>query len=332
MMIPNPLLFRRTGLLAASLCTAAAVIAPLPAGAQAFPAKPIHMVVPYPPGGVDAFARVMTPKMEELLGQSIIVDNRGGANGTIGASLVAREQPDGYTVLFAASSTIIGAPKMMKSVPFDPVKDFSPVSELYSNLRIITVHESVPIKSLRELIDYAKRNPGKLSFGSSGIGSTFHLDGEILKAAAGIDIVHVPYKGTGPMLTDLAAGRVEIGIGATSSFEQYIRSGKMRPIAMFEKKRYAKYPNVPTVAEILPGTQKSPSWIALMAPAGVPRPIVQRLNAAAVAAMQAPTAKAYFDKTGTDIIGSTPEELAKTIREDLVRMENLLKRLGIQPE
>ena len=292
----------------------------------------MRVIVPYPPGGVDAGIRVMAPRMNELLGQPLVIENRGGANGVIGAELVARSPADGYTLLFATSSTMVGAVKTMKDVSWDPIKDFTPVSWLYDNLRIITVHSSLPVKSLRELIDYAKKNPGRLSYGSSGIGSAFHLDGEILKMAAGVDIVHVPYKGTGPMLTDMAAGRVQVGVGSISSIEPYIQSGKLRLIAFMERQRSPHYPDVPTVEEVLPGTRKAPSWIALFAPAGLPRPVLARVRDAAVASMDSPEAKAYFDKTGSAVHGSTSEELGTMLAEDLERMARLVTQLGLKQQ
>ena len=300
--------------------------------AQGLGTKPIRMVVPYPPGGIDSQARVMMPKMQALLGQPIVLDNRGGANGIIGAELVARSAPDGNTLLFVAASTMIGAAKTMKDVTWDTVKDFATISDLLNIPRPITVHASLPIYSLRELIDYAKRNPGKLSFGSSGIGSSFHFDGEILNAAAGTDIVHVPYKGTGPMVIDMASGRVEVGIGAISSIEPLIKSGKVRLLAFMERARNPSYPTVPTVAEILPGTYKSPSWIGLMAPAGLPRPVLQRVHAAAVASLHSPEANDYFAKNYIEAHGSSPEEFADLIKDDLVRMQKLLDRLGMKPQ
>ncbi len=301
------------------------------ASAQAQTAKPIRLVVPYPPGGLDAAARTMIPKMQAMLGAPIVLDNRGGANGIIGTELVARAAPDGNTLLFPASSTIIGAPKMTKDVPWDPIRDFTPVSYLFDIPRVVTVHASLPVSSLAELIEYARRNPGKLSYGSSGIGSSFHLDGEILNMAARTDIVHVPYKGTGPMLIDMVSGRIEVGIGAVSSIEPYIKSGKLKLLAFMEPKRNAHYPSVPTVAEILPGTYKSPSWIGLMAPAGLPAPLLQRIHAATVAALHSPEAEDYFNRATIDVHGSAPQELADMIKRDLVRMGELLDRLGIKP-
>jgi tripartite-type tricarboxylate transporter receptor subunit TctC len=304
---------------------------PLAAWPQAYPSKPIRMIVPYPPGGVDAGTRVMAPRMGELLGQPIVIENRGGANGVIGAELVARSPADGYTLLFPTSSTMVGAVKTMKEVPWDPLKDFTSISFLYDNLRIITVHASLPVNSLRDLIDYAKKNPGKLSYGSSGIGSAFHLDGEVFKAAAGIDILHVPYKGTGPMLTDMAAGRVEVGVGSISSIEPHIKSGKLKLLAFMEKKRAARYPDVPTVSETLPGTSKIATWIGMMGPAGLPRPVLMRIHSAAVGSMQSPEAKAYFVQTGAEVVGSSPEELAELIRDSLEQLGKLLDRMNLKP-
>ena len=317
-----------------TMALGAAVIAAfsLNVAAQSYPEKPIRLVVPYPPGGIDPYARVMMPKMVESLGQQIILENRPGANGLIGTENVVRSPADGYTILFATTSTLVGGYLMLKSVTWDPTKDLTAIISLFESLRTITVPASLPIRSVKELIDYAKRNPGKLSFGSSGIGSAFHLDGEILKEAAGIDIVHVPYKGSAPLATDVGAGRIEIGVMSYNNVIPYIRSGKLRLIAIMEKSRHSSLPDVPTVAETLPGVSRSPGWTGFLGPAGLPRPVVTRLFNAAKLAMESPEVRKFHEANQTVINVLTPEEMTVSLREGLGQVSALMKRINLQPE
>ena len=300
--------------------------------AQSYPEQPIRLVVPYPPGGIDPYARVLMPKMVELLGQQIILENRPGANGLIGTEIVARSPADGYTLLFATTSTLVGGYLMLKSVTWNPLKDLTPIISLFESMRTITVPASMPIRSIRELIEYCKQNPGKLSFGSSGIGSAFHLDGEIFKEAAGIDIVHIPYKGSAPLATDVAAGRIEIGVMSYNNVKPHIAAGKLRLIAIMEKNRSNTVPGIPTVAETLPGITRSPGWTGILGPAGMPRPIVNRLFAVAKAAMESPEVRIYHETNATEIAILTPEEMTETMRNGLAQVSGLMKRIGLQPE
>ena len=300
--------------------------------AQSYPDKPIRLIVPYPPGGIDPCARIMMPKMVEMLGQQIILENRPGANGLIGTEIVVRSPADGYTLLFATTSTLVGGYLMLKSVTWNPMKDLTPVISLFESMRTITVPASMPIRSMKELIDYCKQNPGKLSFGSSGVGSAFHLDGEILKEAAGIDIVHVPYKGSAPLATDVAAGRIEIGVMSYNNVKPHITAGKLRLIAIMEKSRSKIVPGVATVAETLPGVTRSPGWTGVLGPAGMPRPIVNRLFAAAKAAMETQEVRNYHETNATEIAILTPEEMTETMRSGLAQVSGLMKRINLQPE
>jgi len=315
------------------LIASLALVLPLaPATAQSFPEKPIRMIVPYPPGGIDPYARVMMPKMIENLGQQIILENRPGANGLIGTELVTKAPPDGYTILFATTSTLVGGYLMLKSVTWDPRKDLTPIISLFESLRTITVPAQMPIRSIKELIDYAKQNPGKLSFGSSGIGSAFHLDGEILKDAAGIDIVHVPYKGSGPLAMDVAVGRIEIGVMSYNNVIPHIKAGKLRLLAIMEKNRSASLPGVPTVAETLPGVSRSPGWTGFLGPAGMPRPVVTRLFNAAKYAMESPEVRAHHEKFQTVVNVLTPDEMGESLRAGLTQVSSLMKKINLQPE
>ena len=302
------------------------------AHAQAYPTKPIRMIVPYPPGGIDPYARVMMPAMNEFLGQPIVLENRPGANGIIGSEIVARSAPDGYTILFGTSSTLVGGIFLIKDVPFDPVKDLTPISNMFEPMQVLAAPASFAPNTVRELVDYAKRNPGKISYGSSGIGSIFHLNGELLKIVADIDMVHVPYKGTGPLATELLAGRVDLAFPALSNVRGFLASGKVKLLAVPETKRLAQLPEVPTVAETLPAFQKVPSWIAMFGPAGMPRPVVTRLHAAIVRGLSTPEARKYHEDNGSQIMATGPEQLAAALNIDLDRVGKLIKRLDIKPE
>ena len=322
---------RRRTLLAA-LVTAVLWGTPIFSGAQGYPVKPIRLVVPYPPGGIDPYARIMTPRMSEMLGQPIIVENRPGANGIIGTEYVVRSPADGYTLLFATTSTLVGGTLMLKAVTYDPLKDLTPIVALFESLRTITVSSALPIHSMRELIDYAKAHPGKLTFGSSGIGSAFHLDGEILKDAAGIDMLHVPFKGSAPMATAIAAGQIDVGVASLNNVIAAMTAGQVRLIAFMEKQRSPLYPDVPTVAETLPGTFKSVGWTGIFGPAGLPSEIVTRWNAAARTVMEAPEVRAFHEKNGTIVNVTSPQETGQSLREGLNTVAALMKKIHLEPQ
>jgi tripartite-type tricarboxylate transporter receptor subunit TctC len=302
------------------------------AHAQVYPSKPIRLVVPYPAGGVDTSARQMMAKMSEALGQPIVVENRPGANGFIGAQLVARAAPDGYTLLFPTSGTFSTGPFLVKTVPFDPVKDFTPITMAYAGMATVTVHAQVPVKSFAELVEYARKHPGKLTYASSGIGSIFHLLGEQLKQDAGLDILHVPYKGTGPAYVDLVAGRVDIGFPSIDLMRSHIKAGKVKVLAIAEAKRHSLAPELPTVAEVVPGFEKPPSWIGLFGPAGLPQPVHQRLVDTALAALNAPDVRSRLEEGGYVLIANRPDEVTAVMKRDLERAAKLVKSIGIQPE
>ncbi len=300
--------------------------------AQAYPAKPIRIVIPYPAGGIDPALRFMVPKMAEVLGQTPYVDNRPGANGLIGADFVSRAAPDGYTLLFVAPSTIISGVLLSKDFKLDPLKDLTPVSELFGTKKVLVTHPSLPAGSLRELVEYAKRNPGKISYGSGGIGGTFHMDTEQFKIVTGIDMVHVPYKGTGPYTADLLAGRVQFGIIPLSNVRQYIAAGKLRHQAMFEISRDTDYPGIPTIAEVYPSMARIGGWIGMFAPPGLPAPILRRVYEATDAAMKTPEMKTFQDQSGGFVTSSPPDVFVGTIKSDYDKMAELIKAIGLKPE
>ena len=301
--------------------------------AQVFPSKPIRMVVPFVPGGVDITARLLQPAMQEDLGQQIIIENRPGAGGVTGSIAVSRAAPDGYTLLMTASGTLISTPLMSKNPPFNPVTDFTPITVTFQAVSTLVVNSALPVNSVKELIDYARRNPGKLSFASPGIGTNQHMDGEVFKATAGIDIVHVPYKGFGPSIADLVAVHVELGFVTYANIRPHLASGKVRIIAVGDAKRYPRLPDVPTIAETLPSYVMIPGWSgALLGPPGLPHPIAARLNGAAVKAIHTPEVLAKLDEGGSLVIANSPEEFAALLKGDLERVGRIIKALGIHIE
>ncbi len=316
-----------TALLALSF----AALAPL-AHSQAYPVKPIRIVVPYPQGGLDPSIRVMTPRLSEQLGQAVVVDNRPGANGMIGAEIVARSAPDGYTLLYLAPSTMVSGVLLLKEAKIDPLKDFSPVLEFYRATRALAVPASLPVGNLRELVDYAKKYPGKISYGSGGIGSSFHLETEAFRLVAGIDMVHVPYKGTGPFTQDLVAGRVEFGIIPLQNLLPHVAAGKMRLLAVVHEKRDALAPEAPSVFEMFPNMVKVGGWVGMFAPAGLPRPVAQRIIDAVMVAFKAPEVRDFYVRQGLNITGTQTDQFGAMLKADLERTAQLIQSIGIKPE
>lgn len=295
-----------------------------PAGAQNFPTKSIRVVLPFAAGGpVDASIRGIAPKMGETLGQSVVVENRVGAGGTIGIAEVARAAPDGYTLLFTQSSLVV-APLLFKNPGFDAVRDFAPVAHLLSEPIAVMVNPNLGIASLAELIALAKREPGKLTSGSGGIGTAGHLLIEMLKTAAGVDIVHVPYKGVAQAMADFLSGRIQILPAAPTAIAPQVKAGKARVLALASPRRSALLPDVPTSAELgYPGIEAE-LWMGLLAPAGTPPAVVSLLNAAALKALSDPVnAKRYADQ-GIEMIGSTPEEFKRFISVENAKLRRVV--------
>ncbi len=302
------------------------------ATAQGFPSKPIRMIVPFPPGGVDTTGRLLAQKMTENLGQAVVLENRGGANGMIGSSEVARAAPDGYTMLMTTPSTHITAVFLSKNVPFDPVKDFTPICMAVEPVTVLVVNSGVKVTNLRALVDLARASPGKMSYASSGIGSAFHLMGELFKTTANLDILHVPYKGTGPMLSDVVAGRIDMAFVALNSALVQEKSGKLKILGVAEGTRYARMPDLPSASEIVPGFEKPPSWFGFFGPAVMPRPVVERLNAEIIKAVNAPDVRAKLDEGGFAIHNSTPEQFAAAMKKGFEQYGNAVRIAGVKPE
>ncbi len=303
------------------------------AAAQNYPNRPIRWIVTYPPGGpTDAVARAVGAKLTEAWGQQIVIDNRAGAAGIIGTDLAAKAVPDGYTLLFGTSAGLTINPALSSKLPYDPVRDFAPVSLLVLNPQILVLHNSVPANSVKELIAYAKSRPGQLNYASVGQGSPNHLGMELLKAMAGIDMVHVPYKGTGPAITDLLGGQVQLMFNSMPSVLPLVKSGKLKGIAVGSAQRSPAIPDIPTVAESgLPGFENV-TWYGMFAPAKTPRDIVVKLNREVVKILAQPEMAQRLANQGAEPRSSSPEELAKFMQVESVRWKKVIQAAGMKPE
>jgi tripartite-type tricarboxylate transporter receptor subunit TctC len=318
----------------ALLACAGALAAPGQASAQAWPTvKPITMVVPFPAGpALDLVARLVGQKLGESLGQTIVVENRTGANGTIGSNLVARATPDGYTILAATAGTHVTAVHLMKSLPYDPVKDFTPITAAVEPVTCLVVHSSVPVNSVPELIAYAKARPDELSFGSSGVGSVFHLMGEMFNQTAGVRIKHVPYRGVLPAMQDVIGGHIPMVFISVSNALAAASEGRVKILAILEPNRFSKLPNVPSMSEVLPAFRKPSSWFGFFGPSGLPAPIVARLNIEMAKALNAPDVVSKLDDNGMAVIGNKPDEFAALLKDGIERYGAIIKTAGIPPE
>ncbi len=301
--------------------------------AQAWPARPIRLMVPFPPGGsTDIVARIVAQKLSERLGQPIVIENRGGAGGTIGTALIAKSAPDGYNLAVASTSTHVVAPGVYAKLDYDPVKDFAPVGLMAVSPYLLAVTPSVPAKTLQELVALAKKQPGKLNYASAGVGSTTHLAMEMLKHASGTYMLHIPYNGNGPAGTALIGGQVEVLFGSLPSLLPHAKSGRARSLAVGTPKRSPSLPDVPTVAESgYPGFDAS-LWLAIMAPAGTPQPIIERLNKEIVALIATADTREAFDKAGTEPLTGTPADLAAMIRDGVPKYAQIIKTAGVKAE
>jgi tripartite-type tricarboxylate transporter receptor subunit TctC len=319
----------------AGLTCALAIACPAgSAAAQAWPtAKPITIVVPVPPGpAVDFVARLVAEKLRQSLSQTVVVENRGGASGSIASTMVARAAPDGYTLIAATSGTHVSPVHLMKNLPYDPIKDFTPIMAAAEPVTGLVVNAALPVKSVPELIAYAKANPGKLTYGSSGVGSVFHVMGELLNHSAGVETRHVPYRGVALAMQDVIAGHIPMMFISVSSAAGALQDGKARLLAVLEPKRYAKLPQVPSMSEFLPTFRKPSTWFGFLGPAKMPRELVARLNAEMVKAITAPDARAKLEGSDLTVIASTPEQFAKLLRDDIENFGAIVKAAGIKPQ
>jgi tripartite-type tricarboxylate transporter receptor subunit TctC len=302
---------------------------------QGFPAKPMRLVIPFPPGGVDTTVRPLLVTMEKELGQPLVMEYRSGAGGIVGLEYVARQPADGYTLLVTLANSWVVAPTVRRTTPFDPAKDFTAISLGYEPMGVIVAHPSFGPNDLRELVAWAKQNPGKGTWATSGTGSSWHINGELFKLRAGFDVVHAPYQGFGPMIPAILGGQVPLAMFAYSTINTLASSGKIKILGVTNANPMFKPlvpPGMQTLADLAPGLVTMPDWIGIAGPAGIPDPIVRRVNAAYVKALNEPDVKERFLRDKTVLVGSSPEHFAERVRSDLALVARSVKEARIPPQ
>jgi tripartite-type tricarboxylate transporter receptor subunit TctC len=316
-----------------AVAVAVLIVISTAAYAQNYPSKPIRYIVPFPPGGgQDLVVRALAPRMTEALGQPVLVDNRPGAATMVGAELAAKSPPDGYTVFNGSNTTLSINPNLYSKVPYDPIKDFAPVTYIASLPNLLVVHPSLPVRTVKELAALARVKPGQLNFGSSGTGTPAQLAGVMFGDAAGVKLVHVPYRGSSQALTALISGETQIMFSSITSTLPFVKSGRMRAIAVTGAKRSLAAPELPTVAESgFPGFE-AVTWYGLFVPAGTPAAIIARLNAEMVKILHAPDFRDWLVTQGADPVGGTPEELAAFVKSELNKYAKIVKASGMRPD
>jgi len=301
--------------------------------AQKYPTRPVRFVVPFAPGGsTDTLARTIGTRLADALGQQVVVDNRSGGNGNIGMEIVARSPADGHTIVLGYIANLAIAPSLYDKMPYDPVKDFAPITQPASSPNVLTAHPSVQAKSLKELIALAKANPAKLSFASTGVASVGHLTGELINSLAGVRMTHVPYKGSGQAVTDILGGHVQLMFSGFSSTLAHIKSGKLRALAVTGAKRSPALADVPTIAEQgFPGVEAT-AWYGVLAPAGTPKPVITRLHGDLVNILKQPDVVQRLDGLGFEIVASTPDQFGAYIRSEIKKWAKVVKASGARPD
>jgi tripartite-type tricarboxylate transporter receptor subunit TctC len=301
--------------------------------AAGYPERSIRIIVPYAPGGnIDITARTIAPGMSEALGQQVVIDNRGGAGGTLGTDIGAKAAPDGYTLTLGSTGTLSTAPPLYPRLGYDPVKDFAFTSLVNNVPLVLEEHPSIPARSVKEFIALAKSRPGKITMGSSGAGTTNHLSGELFQSATGTKFIHIPYKGSGPGLIDLMGGQIDIFFDQLSASIGYIQAGRLRALAVTTIKRASAMPELPTIAESgIPGFDSS-TWTAIIMPAATPQDVVLKVQAALVKTLKMKTTRDAFARLGAETLESTPEETARFVKEDLAKWTRVVREAGIKLE
>jgi tripartite-type tricarboxylate transporter receptor subunit TctC len=314
----------------AGLVSLALLAAPGATRSQAYPSKPIRVITQFAAGsGGDAAVRVAAAAMSEALGQPIVIENRAGAGGILAAEAVARSAPDGYTLL-ASTPAVHVMRVFIGKTSFDPVKDFQPVTQVTQSGALIIAHPSFPASTAKELIEHARRNPGKISFGTSGVGSEHHLSAEQMKMLAGIDMVHVPYKAGAQAMLDVVSGQLPVSFSISGPVFPLLKSGKLKVLAVVAEQRHPSLPQVQALAEVVPGFVPLKGWTGLFAPAGLPGPVLKRLSADTIKALSAPQVKAKMSEVGFDTVASTPEEFASVIKQQIALVDRILKAAKIK--
>jgi len=315
-----------------SILAAALAAATGTAMAQTYPVKPIRFIVPSTPGGsVDTLARTVGPRLADKWGQQVIVDNRSGAGGAIAGELVAKSPPDGYTLLVGTVASLATNVSLQKKLPYDPMKDFAPVTLIATQNLMLLVHPSLPVKSVKELTALAKKKPGSLSFSSAGNGTGGHLSGELYKMLAGIDLLHVPYKGVAPAMIDVVSGQVTMTFASILSGSQQVKAGRLRALAVTGARRSPAVAELPTMMEAGVAGYESATWYGIVAPAGTPADIVNRLSSEVVAILKGPEMNDRLSKEGADPVGNTPAEFARHIQTEIEKWRKVIRAAGIQP-
>ena len=314
--------------LAAAVLLAAAGSAP----AQSYPVKPVRIVVPYPPGGGnDIVVRAIGPRLAERLGQPVVIDNRGGATGIIGTETVAHSAPDGYTLLSHTNAGLVILPHLNPKLPYDPIRDFAPITLVASQPYVLVVHPRLPATTVAQLVALAKSRPGDLNYSTSGKGSSTHMASALFCRMAGVDMVHVPYKGSGPAVADLIAGQVQLRFSSIPPALPHVKSGRLRALAVSSAKRFSLLPDLPAVAETVPGFEVD-SWYGFLAPARTPAAILQKLNTEIAAALKDPEVKARLEASGAEAVGSSSARFGEVIRAELKRWAPIVRETGAVAE
>ncbi len=306
---------------------AACLLGADPVAAQKYPDRPIRLVVGFPPGGAaDILGRIAAQQLTDALGQQVVVDNRGGAGGLIATEIAAKGAPDGYTLLFTSIPHVIN-PHLYRKVNYDAIRDFTPVVQFVAVPLMMASHASLPASSVKELIAYARAHPGQINYASAGSGSSSHLAMELFKTMAGVNLVHIPYKGTGPLTTDLMSGQVKLTIASAVPLAPPVKAGRLRGLAVTSPMRSAAFPDLPAVAESVPGYEVV-NWFGILAPAGAPKAVVARINAELNKALQSPDLVRILNARGADAAGGTPEAFAKVIRADFAKWAQVVRESG----
>lgn len=312
------------------VCLALSALLLAGTASAAYPDKPITLIVPWAPGGsTDILGRAIAEQLTKSMGQPVVVENKAGASGNIGSNIVAKAKPDGYTLLIGSMSTHAMNPALMPNMPFKGADDFTPIALVANVINTMVINPSVPAKNVQEFIAYAKANPGKLAYASAGGGSTNHLSAEMFNRAAGIQMLHVPYKGGAPAVMDTVANQTQVLFSAGTQTLPHVKAGKLRLLAVTEPRRSALLKDVPTVAETLPGYEMS-VWYAVFGPAGMPHELAMRLNAEINKALAVPEVRSRMDAMGVELVNSTPEQLAEALKRDTARYTKVIHELGIK--
>lgn len=299
----------------------------------AYPDRPIRIIVPYPPGGnIDITARSIAPGLGEALGTTVVIDNRGGAGGTIGSELAAKAAPDGYTMLLGSTGTLATSPLLYAKIGFDPLKDYAFTSLVSIVPLVIVVNPSIPAKNIRDFVGLAKTRPGRVTMGSAGTGTSNHLAGEYFQSVAGIKLVHVPYKGSGPALVDLMGGQIDVMFDQLSSSIGYIQGGKLRALAVTTLKRSSGLPNTPTVDESGYKGYEASTTTGILLPAATPKDVVQKVHAALLKVLQQPSTKETFIRFGADVLHSSPQEFEKVLRDEITKWTKVVREANVKVE